>query len=378
MPEGWEVVTLADEFELASGKPARGDRVGYIPVYGGNGVNGRTSEALTHCSTLVIGRVGEYCGSIYLTDGPAWITDNALWARRISDGWDLRFATSYLRWRGFSQVKSQTGQPLVTQGQIGKMRMPKPPLGEQRRIAEILDAIDEQIAIVVELRRKTEAKADGVFTRLFSTGGEFDSAVVPLRDAAKWLSGGTPNTGTPEFWDGDIPWISAASLKDFYISSSSRSVTALGVSSGSRVVPPGTTICIVRGMSLKNEFRVGVTTKHVAFGQDCKALIPVDGIDPWYLGYSVRALEPKVLTLVDEAGHGTGRLETPLLEKLDIHVPDITAQARKVRIAQAVENEINIHKVELAKLAKLKSALMDDLLTGRVRVPVETKTLAEV
>jgi type I restriction enzyme S subunit len=246
--------------------------------------------------------------------------------------------------------------------------VPCPSLAEQRRIAEILDTLDEQITAIMKLRQKAETQVDGLFVQLFGMSGEADSEAVQLRDAARWLSGGTPHTGTPEFWDGDIPWISAASMKDFYISSSARNITALGAAAGSRLVPAGTTVCVVRGMSLKNEFRVGVTTREVAFGQDCKALLPADGVEPWYLGYSVRALAARVLVLVDEAGHGTGRLETPLLEKLDIQVPALDVQAEKVRIAQSAEREIQAHDVEIAKLQKLKQALMSDLLTGRVRV----------
>src|SRR5262249_38279399 len=131
-----------------------------------------------------------------------------------------------------------------------------------------------------------------------------------LGDVAVWMSGGTPSTENPDYWGGNIPWISAASLTDFNIKDSERRLTALGVRNGTRLAPPGATIFVVRGMSLKSEFRVGVAQRPVAFGQDCKALVPYKGVDPRYLGWAIRASAPKILAMVDEAGHGTGRLET--------------------------------------------------------------------
>lgn len=260
----------------------------------------------------------------------------------------------------------------ISGSQFGGIQVPVPPLAEQRRIAEILDAVDEQIRAIAEIRRKLNVRLDGILSKLFVSPDEQDLSTeqLSLKDAARWLSGGTPATGVAEYWGGDIPWISAGTLKDFRVSNSDRNVTQLGVMTGSRLVPPGTTICVVRGMSLKSEFRVGVTTRQVAFGQDCKALVPVERIAPWYLGYSVRALGPRVLRLTDEAGHGTGRLETRLLENLRIRVPSISEQLQVVRIAQAGELELREYDAESAKLYTLKEALIDDVLTGRVRVPV--------
>jgi type I restriction enzyme S subunit len=107
----------------------------------------------------------------------------------------------------------------------------------------------------------------------------------PLEELASWHSGGTPKTSIKEYWNGDIPWISAASLQNFFINSADRNVTQRGVQNGTRLVPKGTTIFVVRGMSLMKEFRIGIALREVAFGQDCKALIPAEGVDPYFLAY---------------------------------------------------------------------------------------------
>src|SRR4051812_8111083 len=100
----------------------------------------------------------------------------------------------------------------------------------------------------------------------------FGWTTTTLGECAIWYSGGTPSTSVPEYWGGDIPWITASSLHDFYVRDSERKITKLGLQNGTRLMPQDTIIFVVRGMSLKSEFRVGIARRPVAFGQDCKAI----------------------------------------------------------------------------------------------------------
>ena len=163
---------------------------------------------------------------------------------------------------------------------------------------------------------------------------------VPLRECGKWLSGGTPNTNEPRYWNGDIPWITASSLHGFQIRTSERKLTSAGLDNGSRLVPKGSILFVVRGMSLKTEFRVGIAQNPVAFGQDCKAIIPNNRLDSLFLAYAIRSKEEEILGLVDEAGHGTGRLQTDLLEKLAIPLPLLSVQERIAAVLGALDDKI--------------------------------------
>src|SRR5690606_36551233 len=143
----------------------------------------------------------------------------------------------------------------------------------------------------------------------------------PLRDCAIWYSGGTPSKGNPDYWNGDIPWSSAKSLTEFFVGDSEDRVTEAGANNGTRLVPKGTILFIVRGMSLKSEFRMGITTRPVTFNQDLKALIAVDDVVPAFLAYAIKARTPEILGFVGEAGHGTGVLPTDRIQGLEIPLP---------------------------------------------------------
>ncbi|GAA2232334.1 restriction endonuclease subunit S [Kitasatospora cystarginea] len=182
---------------------------------------------------------------------------------------------------------------------------------------------------------------------------------VKLKDCGTWWSGGTPATEEPRFWGGDIPWISAASLKDFRINDSDRRVTRAGSMAGTKVVEPGTVLFVVRGMSLKKEFRVGVAQRGVAFGQDCKALLPHASIDGTFLGLALKARERDILAMVDEAGHGTGRLPTDLMERLEIAIPaDLAEQRRIVEVLDAFDEQVMSANRELAKWREVEAGFV--------------------
>lgn len=187
---------------------------------------------------------------------------------------------------------------------------------------------------------------------------------LTLAEVGKWLSGGTPTTSNEAYWGGDIPWISGASMKEFHIKDSDRRVTPIGAKSGSRLVGKGATLFVVRGMSLKSEFRIGVAERELAFGQDCKAVIPGEGIDPYFLAYAIKVRTPEILRMVEETSHGTGRLDTARLQELEIGIPAMAEQRRIVAAHAAFERRISALERSLSKLATVRRGLVSDAMSG--------------
>lgn len=184
-----------------------------------------------------------------------------------------------------------------------------------------------------------------------------DWSVTTLGDCASWYSGGTPRTSVAAYWDGDIPWITASSLQEFYIRDSERLVTQLGLENGTRLMPANSILFVVRGMSLKTEFRVGIARRPVAFGQDCKAIVANPGIDPLYLANTLRAKSTDILGLVDEASHGTGRLQTSALQQLEILVPPLAEQQAIACILGALDDKIELNRRMNQTLEGIAAAL---------------------
>lgn len=190
-----------------------------------------------------------------------------------------------------------------------------------------------------------------------------DWHVVELGSIGTWRSGGTPSTSVPAYWGGDIPWISAASLKSFDIRDSDRRVTELGANNGTRKAPSGTVLFVVRGMSLKSEFRVGITHREVTFGQDCKAIEVRSGLNARFIAYTLKAKEAAILSMVDEAGHGTGRLPIAQLERLNIGLPNEREQNRVVEMLDSIDHSIHTNETFIAKLERANESILQHTFT---------------
>ncbi len=161
-PDGWALTGAGPLLTWASGKflPDRLMSGAAIPVYGGNGIAGHHHEWLVDRPTLVIGRVGFYCGNAYVTDGLAWITDNAIYASTIDSSVDPRFIRIVFEQANL-RVRAQGGaQPFVSQGLLNSVAIPLPGLSEQEQIVEQVDSLmSEAVALTKTSSLLEEASA---------------------------------------------------------------------------------------------------------------------------------------------------------------------------------------------------------------------------
>jgi type I restriction enzyme, S subunit len=191
---------------------------------------------------------------------------------------------------------------------------------------------------------------------------------VPLGQLVKFASGGTPSREDPRFWNGDIPWLSAKDLKKFRLNDSIEKVTREGVNKGARLIEAGSVLILVRGMTLLKDVPVGVTERAVAFNQDLKALIPNRDVDGHYLAFYLAANKFRLLTLVDRASHGAGRLPSDLLQSFEIELPGMEEQRKIADILMTWDRAIERADLRVAAESRLKRGLLGRLLTGRKRL----------
>lgn len=182
-----------------------------------------------------------------------------------------------------------------------------------------------------------------------------------LGDLASFVSGGTPSKQIDGYWGGDTPWVSAKDLKSLRISSSIDTLSDAGKREAS-LVPPGTLLVLVRGMSLFKSIPLGIATRELAINQDLKGLVIKADVSPDFLAYSLLAHEDELMQMVESAGHGTGRLDTDALKDFAVRVPPRHEQNGIVEILASWD--IAIEKFERLIAAKeyRHTALMIRLL----------------
>jgi type I restriction enzyme S subunit len=280
--------------------------------------------------------------------------------------------SSYLRYylqshegqQRLSHRASGTTVSGIRQAELLRIKIPLPQIEDQRRIAGVLGALDALIDLDRRLRESILSLAEAIYQHAI----DGSSNAVSLGDAGTWYSGGTPDTSNPAYWHGELPWVSASSLKGFFVGTSDRTLTDLGAQHGTRVVPRGTILFVVRGMSLKTEFRLGVAQRDVAFGQDCKAVRVHDWLPKSIVAVGLLANAEKVRELVDEASHGTGRLATDRMKRLIIRLPsrhNIESIERTISTLLALGADA---EQQARSISKARDQLLPLLVSGRLRV----------
>ena len=112
---------LKDFMVFGNGR-ARPATYGDIPVYGGNGIVAFTDKYNAE-NISIIGRVGAYCGSVYIEKKQCWISDNAIVAKSIIDDNEY-FDYCLLKKLNLYNYHIGTGQQLLTQGVLNAIPCP--------------------------------------------------------------------------------------------------------------------------------------------------------------------------------------------------------------------------------------------------------------
>lgn len=154
VPEGWEWVRLQQLIHVSSGDGLTSSKMaenGDIPVFGGNGITGYHDKSNVEKQTLVIGRVGFYCGSVHISSERAWVTDNAFITTFPEDHVDINYLYWLLKATDLQENDSATAQPVISGRKIYPIVVPLPPLEEQQRIVQ---KVDELMALCDRLKAR--------------------------------------------------------------------------------------------------------------------------------------------------------------------------------------------------------------------------------
>lgn len=383
LPEDWQSVKLGS---IASFKSGIGIEVSKldsdsshatVPVFGGNGIAGYTIRSMVSESTLVIGRVGQKCGEVYLTDGPAWITDNALFPRTLSGKAIIKYLAIALRGAGLNSFKNRNDLPLVTQTILDNVTIPLPPtIAEQHAIAGALSDADAWIESLKQLiatkRQIKQGAMQELLTgkrRLPGFSGKWQKTL--LGDVITHCSSGaTPYRGRPDYYTGTIRWITSGELNYNVIMDTIEHISEEALANTNlKLHPTGTFLMAITGLEAAGtRGSCGIVGAPSATNQSCMAVYPNSRLTQKFLFHSY-VYRGDELALKYCQGTKQQSYTASLVKLLPIDLPPtIDEQTAIATVLSDMDTEIESLESKLAKAREVKQGMMQELLTGRIRL----------
>jgi restriction endonuclease S subunit len=182
-----------------------------------------------------------------------------------------------------------------------------------------------------------------------------------LGQVVEFRSGGTPSKSTPTFWNGSIPWVSAKDMKQLFLDDTEDHITTAAVDDGAKDVPAGTVLMLTRGMTLLKDVPICVLRRPMTFNQDVKALRPKETLDGRFLPWLLLASKERLLSMVDVAGHGTGKLNTDELKALGVAIPPFAEQQKIADCLTSLDAVVAAQVRNVEALKAHKKGLMQQL-----------------
>ncbi len=271
---------------------------------------------------------------------------------------------------------SSSSMVKITKSVVEKTPLVLPSLKEQREIAKILSIWEKAIcateALVDNSKQLKKALMQQLLTgkkRLLNDNG--------ISFSGKWkekkieslgliYSGGTPSTSNKDYWDGGIDWVTPTDITkqdSIYINSSKRKISKDGLKySSAKLVPKGTLLICTRATIGE----MAITSHEMCTNQGFKNIVPNKSTSIEFIYYLLSYNKYKLIS--KSSGSTFLELSKSSFESMQFEMPIIDEQQKIAAVLISADKDIELHSQELSNLKEEKSALMQQLLTGKRRM----------
>lgn len=397
----WADATVGSVLSLEYGKglPAESRTGSGHPVFGSSGEVGRHAEVLVEGPGIVVGRKGTV-GSVIWSDEPFWPIDTTYFVQRRCNV-DFRWLFWRLSTLDLGALDSSTGVPGLHRNDAYERPLRLPPVLEQRGIAAILDTVDEAIRRTEQVIAKLKQMKEGLLHDLLTRGVDENGDLRPPPSEAPHLYKDSPMGRVPKGWE--VPLIENLVVhvgsgvtprggSETYLSSGVLFIRSQNVHfdglhlDDAAFISETTHRAMARSEVFPNDVLLNITGASIgrcctvpeALGMAnvnqhvCAIRMPEPTItDALYLSAFLGSPFGQHQVDVLNAGSNRQGLNYKQVRAFRVLWPDKSERERATEIIRAHDDRDWRERCGLEKLRTLKEGLLHDLLTGRVRVPLE-------
>lgn len=260
----------------------------------------------------------------------------------------------------------------VSKGNIQKFKIVLPPLPEQQKIAQILSTWDKAITSQEQLITQKQQLKKGLMQQLLTGKKRFEGYSEnwkknEIKELGTVIRGASPRPkGDPRYYGGNVPrlMVKDVTRDGKYVTPKIDFLTEAGAEK-SRPCKAGTLTIVCSGDVGVPSFLAVDACIHDGF----LAIIDIqtDSINPDFLYYQLKKLRARMERSATHGGVFTN-LTTSILKEFIIEVPSLEEQVEIIKVLTKVDFDIDRQKLKLKKIKSQKQGLMQQLLTGTIRV----------
>ncbi len=189
------------------------------------------------------------------------------------------------------------------------------------------------------------------------------AVIKAVAEFAEVVTGGTPSTAKPEYWDGDVPWLNSGSLNEGVITTPSKYITQLGLqNSSAKLMPKDTVLVALTGATTG---QVGYLAIEASANQSVTGILPSKGHSPKYLYFYLKSQRKKMLG--DAFGGAQPHINQKYVKDFKIPLPPLDDQIRIAHLLGKVEGLIAQSKQQLQLLVDLLNGVFLEMFGDPVR-----------
>jgi len=377
MRDGWvetklvDAVEVLDRFRKPINSTEREGRQGSVPYYGANGQAGWIDGSIFNEELVLLGEdaidfADPNARKAYLISGPSWVNNHAHVLRAKSEKVYSYFLAESLNKVDYSQYVSFGTRSKLTQGSMNGIKVLLPPLHEQKRIVDLISSVDAYIKALQQKLESATKTRKAVLHELLSAGG-LDWVASSLGQVSDVIGGGTPSTSIPEYWDGDIVWLTPTEITSRdgkVVVDSIRKISESGLkSSGAQMLPRGSVL-------LTSRASVGfaaLSGTELCTNQGFQSLVPNSSISAKFLMFWVQLNRSEFESR--SAGSTFKEISKSNVKSIKISVPPQLEQERIVEITSSIDEVIEKTRCAIEEAKNLRRGLLSDLLSGEHEIP---------
>ena len=261
----------------------------------------------------------------------------------------------------FEKKKQGVAQLNISLADIGNFEIPLIEYDQQLNIVKKLDRVTDIINKRKHQLEKLDELIKSQFIEMFGdpiTNAKLWPTDTVERVCERIYGGGTPSKSRPEFYDGQIPWVTPKDMKTTTIVDSVDHITEDAIKcSATNIVPKGAVLMVIRSGILKHTLPVALSGNIVTINQDMKAfVVRKEIINAAFLLHYFQAIEKDVLSEV--RGVTADNIDFKAFVKRKVILPPIDLQNQFAAFVEQTDKSKFTIKQSLAQLEVLKKSLM--------------------